>query len=181
MEEIEVPVEQAQEHMAHEAAHTRASWVMQVALSSAIFAVFAAIAALLAGHASNEAVVAEIRASQQWNLFQMKGIKADIADTKRETLAALGHPIPEEDHERKEKLAKDKEKAADQAREQEAERDHFFAVHNILSPAVTFFQVTIAIGAVAVLTKRRRFWLVSLVSGVVGLGFLGSGLFQLFH
>ena len=46
----------------------------------------------------------------------------------------------------------------------------------MLARAVTVFQVTIAIGAIAVLTKRRRFWLFSLLTGTIGTGFFIQGL-----
>ena len=41
------------------------------------------------------------------------------------------------------------------------------------------FQVAIAIAAVSVLAKRRRFWYVALISSVVGVGFLGQGLISM--
>ena len=40
--------------------------------------------------------------------------------------------------------------------------------HTLLSRGVTLFQVGIAVGAIAVLTKRKRFWYASLVFGVAG-------------
>jgi hypothetical protein len=42
--------------------------------------------------------------------------------------------------------------------------------------AVTFFQVAIAMGAIAVLAKRPKLWFVSLGLGAAGLVFLGQGL-----
>jgi hypothetical protein len=46
----------------------------------------------------------------------------------------------------------------------------------IFARGVTLFQIAIAIGAIAALTSRRRFWLVSLVFGAVGIVFLVQGL-----
>jgi len=37
---------------------------------------------------------------------------------------------------------------------------------------VTMFQIAIAIAAISALTKKRRFWIVSLVFGLVGCAFL---------
>jgi hypothetical protein len=37
------------------------------------------------------------------------------------------------------------------------------------------FQIAIAIAAISALTKRRRFWFVSLVFGAVGMVFLALG------
>jgi hypothetical protein len=54
---------------------------------------------------------------------------------------------------------------------QKAEAD--LEAHEKLASAVTFFQIGIAISAIAVLTKRRAFWYVGLVSGFVGLIYFG--------
>jgi pyruvate/2-oxoglutarate dehydrogenase complex dihydrolipoamide acyltransferase (E2) component len=177
MEEIEVPVEQAQEEIHHHAEHSGERWIGQVALSSAVFAVLAAIAALLAGHHSNEAVIEEIRAAQQWNYFQSKGIKADVLDSRIDMLGIVGKPVTDADRERQVKLKKDKDEIQEKARELEASADEHLRVHHSLAQSVTFFQVTIAIGAIAALTRHRRYWFVSLATGVVGIGFLVKGLF----
>jgi len=182
-EEIEVPLEAAQEHVHHEATHggheghgaPAVPWVSQVALSSAIFAVLAAVAALFAGGHSNEAVRDEIRASNQWSYYQAKGIKSDVLGSKLELMKSLDKPIDEKDRERNEKLTKDKEEIQKKANELEADAESHMVTHERLARSVTFFQVCIAIGAVAVLTKRRRFFFVSLAFGAIGLIFFGQG------
>ncbi len=174
-EEIEVPLEAAQEHIHHHAQHGSTPWVSQVALSSAIFAVLAAVAALFAGGESNEAVRAEIRASNEWSHFQSKGIKADVLASKLELMKSFEKPIDEKDRERSDKLAKDKEQSQEKANGLEEASEHHMVTHERLARSVTFFQVCIAIGAVAVLTRRRRFFFVSLAFGAVGLAFFVHG------
>jgi hypothetical protein len=174
-EEIEVPLEAAQEHLHHHAEHARETWVSQVALSSAIFAVLAAVAALFAGAHSNDAVLAQIQAANKWSYFQSKGIKSDVILAKIDMLKSLDKPVPEKDRERAEKLVNDKDGAEKEARALEAKSEVHLQTHETLARAVTFFQVTIAIGAVAVLTKRRRFFFVSLMFAAVGLVFFVWG------
>ena len=123
MEEIEVPTESAQEEIHHHAEHAAGTWIAQVALSSALFAVLAAIAALLAGHHSNEAVIEEIKASNQWSYFEAKGIKADIVDAHIELLGVLGKPVPTNDTDRQAKLATEKEKIKKDAEELDADAE----------------------------------------------------------
>jgi hypothetical protein len=176
MEEIEVPTEQAQEEISHHAKHSTEGWVMQVALTSAIFAVLAAIAALLAGHHSNEAVIEQIKASDKWGYFQGKSIKADVLDSRIETLRVLGKEPAPADVEHRARLDKEKEEISAQAKELEEEGEAHLRIHHLLARSVTMFQVTIAIGAIAVLTKRRPFWLGSLVAGVIGVVFFVLGL-----
>src|ERR1700759_1716632 len=80
MEEPEVPPEHLHEHI-HEAAHeSHNKWSMSVAISTAFMAAFAAVSSLMAGHASNEALINQIKASDQWSYYNAKGIKAEVAD-----------------------------------------------------------------------------------------------------
>ncbi|MDQ2720133.1 MAG: DUF4337 domain-containing protein, partial [Bacteroidota bacterium] len=82
MEEIEVPTEHLQEAVKEKAEEASkdalGKWIMYVAISTALIAVFAAIAGLMAGHHSNEALIEQIKASDQWAYYQAKGIKAEI-------------------------------------------------------------------------------------------------------
>lgn len=176
MEEIEVPTEHVQEEIHHHAEHATEGWVMQVALTSAIFAVLAAIAALLAGHHSNEAVVNQIKASDKWAYFQSKGIKADVLDSRIALLKALGKEPSPQEAERSVKLNEEKADISKEAKELEEDGEKHLQTHVVLAKSVTFFQVTIAIGAIAVLTKRRAFWFVSLATGLVGVVFFLQGL-----
>src|ERR1041385_8033367 len=78
MEDPEVPTEHLHEEI-NERAKEGKRWSLYVAISTAFMAVLAAIAALMAGHYSNEALIEQIKASDQWAYYQAKGIKAEIA------------------------------------------------------------------------------------------------------
>ena len=168
MEEAEVPLEHLHEEIQHHAEHGGPRWISWVALSTAILAVLAAIAGLLSGKHANEAMMSQIEVSNQWNHYQAKSIKASVLDAKM-TLTA-------------EASDKDKEKAARYEEEQkeikgEAERTQeeaktYFHKHEIFARSVTMFQIAIAIAAISALTRKRTFWFVSLVFGLVGVGFL---------
>jgi hypothetical protein len=171
MEEAEVPLEHLQEEIHHHAEHGGVSWISGVALSTAILAVLAAIAGLLSGKHANEAMMSQIEASDQWGYYQAKSIKAAILETKT-TLAS-------------EASSKDKEKAAQYQEEQaeikrEAEHKQVearanFHKHEVFARSVTMFQIAIAIAAISALTKKRRYWFVSLVFGLIGVVFLVLG------
>ena len=49
--------------------------------------------------------------------------------------------------------------------------------HVILARGVTMFQIAIAIAAIAILTKRRSFWILSMLLGVIGSISLLHGIF----
>jgi hypothetical protein len=49
--------------------------------------------------------------------------------------------------------------------------------HSILARAVTLFQISIAISAIAILTKKRLLWFISLGISCFGLYFFVTGIF----
>jgi hypothetical protein len=169
-------LEQTQEDLVHHAHAATEKWVLGVALTAALLAVFAAITALIAEHHADEAMILQIRSSDQWNYYQAKGIKANLLNTKTEMLAALGKIVEEKDKEKFEQYQKDQEKIKEEAEKLQRESAAHMRHHAMLSRSLTMFQVAIAIGAIAVLTKRRQFWFVSLAFGLVGIFFLVWGL-----
>jgi hypothetical protein len=171
MEEAEIPLEHLHEEIHHHAEHDGAPWISWVALSTAILAVLAAIAGLLSGKHANEAMMSQIQASDQWGYYQAKSIKAAILEAKT-TLAT------EETAGDKEKAARyqeEQEKIKHEAEEKQAEAKANFHKHEVFARSVTMFQIAIAIAAISALTRKRTFWFVSLVFGLVGVVFLVLG------
>ena len=80
---------------------------------------------------------------------------------------------------------KDKEKAAQYQEEQaeikreaehkEVEAKSNFHKHEVFARGVTMFQIAIAVAAISALTKRRRYWIVSMILGGIGCVFLVLG------
>jgi hypothetical protein len=176
MEHPEVPLEQSQEDIFHHAHDSTESWIMGVALTAALLAVIAAITALMAEHHANEAMILQIQSSDQWNFYQAKSIKSSLLATKAELLAALGKTVEEKDLKKLEEYKKEQEEIKDLAAEKQHESESHLRHHAVLSRSLTMFQVGIAIGAIAVLTKRKRFWMASLGFGFVGLLFFAWGI-----
>jgi len=169
MEEPEVPTEHLHEHI-HEAAHeSHNRWSMSVAISTAFMAAFAAVSSLMAGHASNEALINQIKASDQWSYYNAKGIKAEVADAVLQLKDSKGD-TPEAATERKAKLKEDQKEIQKKATEFEGESKKELQKDMLLARAVTFFQIAISISAVSLLSKKKPLWYVSLV--MFGLGIL---------
>ena len=177
MSEIEVPLEQVQEQLQEHAAHSHGDrLMMRIALTSAFLAALAAVAALLAGHHSNEAMLEQLHASDQWGYYQAKGIKAAVLGTKNDLLKALGKNPSEKDVEKMAEYRTDQEEIKAEAEHKEAEAQSHLRQHVVLARSVTMYQVAIAIGAISALTRKRRFWLVSMVFGFMGILFMIQGL-----
>jgi hypothetical protein len=168
MEEIEVPIDDAQENTLKSAEESGVHWVTYVALSSAILAVFAAVTALESGHHVNEAMINQIKSSDKWSFYQAKGIKAAILDSRIQVLAELGKSGDQKQSEKLAEYKKQQEQISHEAEEFQAESNMHLNLHEILARAVTMFQVAIAVGAVSALTRKKIFWYVSLAFGFMG-------------
>ena len=178
MEEIEVPIEQAQEHLHEAAHHAKEQWISLAALASGVIAVLAAIAAMLAGSHANEAMLSQIKASNSWNYYQAKGVKSAVLASKIQLLNELGKPTVAEDQKKLDEYKKEQDEISSKAKELEAESEVGLKIHEIFAKAVTFFQVAIAMGAIAVLSRRKPFWFVSLAFASVGAVFFALGLLR---
>ena len=168
MEEAEVPLEHLHEQTHETAKHSGEKWISGVALSTAILAVLAAIASLLSGEHANEAMLNQIEASSQWSYYQAKSIKAAVLDAK---MTFTGKP-DESDQSKRARYEKEQQEIKLEAEHKEAAAKSYFHKHEVFARGVTMFQIAIAIAAISALTRKRPFWIVSLLFGLVGCAFL---------
>ncbi|HEV2531333.1 DUF4337 domain-containing protein [Phenylobacterium sp.] len=179
------PALEAHEHAEHaeHAAHEHDPFISRVSITIAILAVLAAgvgsLETIEAGGAitsASEAVLKQDQATDSWNEYQadslkkhLYGIAADTKGPKAEDYAKTA----------KEQVAKQAE-IKKGAQEKEAERDRLMAAsglhehrHHWLTGAATMLEIGIAICTVAIITRRRHFWLGSIALAVVGLALFG--------
>jgi uncharacterized protein DUF4337 len=175
----EVETDKLQEEIHEELEHEGGALLRKIALSTAIFAALAAIAALDAGKTVNEALVLkteatrlQAEASDQWAYYQAKGIKAATAEAARTSWLAIAKEPPPEYAEKEKRYGEEQKEIEKKAREKEKERDEksreadeLLHHHHGFANAVALFQVAIALGAVAALTRSRPVWFGSLVLG----------------
>jgi hypothetical protein len=187
-EELEVETEKLEEAI-HEALEPEGgSFLKAIALSTALLAALAAVAALQAGATVNEALMLktdstrlQAEAADQWAFYQAKGIKATVQEASRAAWLAAGKVPPTdfaatakrygEEQNEIQKAATEKERERDI---KSAEADHLFHRHHGFANSVAILQVAIAVGAVAALTRVKSIWFASLVLGIVGGGVLLS-------
>ncbi len=185
-EEVEVETDKLEEAI-HDALESEGSRLIKaIALSTALLAALAAIAALQAGATVNEALMLkaeagrlQAEASDQWAFYQAKGIKAAVQEASRSAWLALGKEPPADfatsitryNEEQKEiqTEAQNKERERDR---KSAEADQLFHRHHGFANGVAMLQVAIAVGAVAALTRLKPVWFGSLLLGVLGGGIL---------
>jgi hypothetical protein len=172
MEEIEVPtehlhetIEEKVEESIKENSH---NWSMYVAISTALIAVFAAISALMAGDHADEALIAQIKASDNWAYYQAKGIKAEIA-----LLGTATGKTTQADHD---KYKSEQEDIKKEATAYQDESEAHLVRHAKLARAVTLFQIAIAIAAIAILTRKKFLWYGSMALALIGVWFFALGI-----
>ena len=176
MEELEVPTEHLHETINEKAQEEKERWSMYIALSTAVMAVFAAISGLIGGHYANEALIGQVKASDQWAYYQSKSIKAEIANSTASIVSLVsGKTLPPEDAAKAAKYEKDKEEIKLKAEALDKDSELCLNKHNILARAVTLFQIAIALAAISILTKKRLLWVCGIVLSVVGIFFLLQG------
>jgi len=168
MEDIEIPTEHLHETIQEKAAESHESgWFTFVAISTAFMAVFAAISGLMAGHYSNEALIEQIQASDQWSYYQAKGIKAEVKALQVKTGIADATATL--------KYKTEQEEIKKEAEKLQKESKFYLTKHVKLAQSVTLFQIAIAISAISMLTKKKSLWIGSLVISAIGLIFFITG------
>jgi hypothetical protein len=180
MSEIENYSESAQEHInehAHHAAHDpKERWILFVALTTAIIAVLAAVTGLLASDHADEAMLSQIKSSDQWAFYEAKSIKSETIASANKILVAMGKPVAAQDTAKIRANKADQAKIMQEAKDDKKESDMHLEKHKILARAVTLFQVAISIGAIAIVTKRKGLWYGSMGFAAIGIFFLIQGL-----
>ena len=186
----EIETEKLHEAIHEELEREGGSFLRNVALTTALLAALAAIASLRAGATVNEALRLETaatrlqaEASDQWAFYQAKGVKGAVAEAARAAWLAAGKEPPVEQGASRERYQDEQKEIQVKARELEAERDakereaeHLMHLHHRSAAGVALLQVSIALGAVAALTRRRLAWLFSLAVGLAGIGFAAVAL-----
>ena len=189
-DDLEVETERLHEAIHEELAREGSTFLRRVAMTTAVLAALAAVAALLAGATVNEALVLkteaarlQAEASDTWAHYQAREIKAAIQEAERQMWEAANKPPPAEIMEKAQHYRTERESlehaahALEQARDEKSrEADQLLHRHGHYAYSVTLFQIAIALGAIAALTRAQGIWLVSLIAGIGGIGFFVLGL-----
>lgn len=169
----------------------RAPWLQWLALSTALFAVLAAIASLESGQLANESLLQmnestlkQAQASDSWSYYQAKGIKQITREAEADMLDA-SHASPELIKKSRDDSAryqseqdKIKEEAENLEREQKELQERSgrdLKRHHTFAYAVTILQVAIGLSAIAALIERQSIWTFALLCGAVGIVFFILG------
>ena len=187
-EEVDIDTDKLDEEIEEELEREGGTLLKAIALTTALFAALAAVAALRAGGTVNEALVLkteatrlQAEASDQWAAYQAKGIKSAIQGEAETVLTAQGKAPPASLEEERARYAHEQAEIQTVAHEKEGERDaksreadELLHRHHRFADSVALFQVAIALGAIAALARYRIVWIFSLLLGLSGVAFLLS-------
>src|SRR3989441_7607099 len=182
--ELKEKLEQSIEE-AVEGAERRALWIVYLSFTTALIAVLAAIASLESGTYSNEALLekneallAQTKASDQWAYYQAKSVKGTIYASQAAAAQASNSELAARAQKEAERYAKEEEEISKAAKELEKEvkedgerSNKSIEHHHRFAYAVTMFQISIALAAVAALSRQKFVWFAGLVVAVVGFVF----------
>ena len=179
---MENPAEEAvhdlQEELSERAAEAKDHFLTRIALTTALIAALAAVTGYLAGERADESLVDQIHASDSLSYYQAKSIKSALLSTKMETLQTLkGIPAAKVDLDKITEYQADMKEIKRTAEEQQAKAEHRLEQRKILANGVTHFQISIAIGAISAITRKKALWFGSIAFGAAGLAQLLRELF----
>ncbi len=158
----------------------RGSWGKYIPISTALIAVVAAIASLISGTYSNEALIEknnavlyQNKATDAWNFYQAKSIKKNIAENFYELNNSEASKSKISRYSKEEEdIKKQAEEYQKKVEEYDKKSDVLLAKHHSSALSVTLFQIAIALSAITALLRKQSFWWFSLLASGVGIVYL---------
>jgi hypothetical protein len=153
----------------------------QIALFTAVIATVGALFSYMGGatqaNASlfkNNAAISKTEASNQWNYFQAKSTKQSLAEISRDLAPADRREAYQAKIDRYEKekneIKADAEKIEAKAKEWDRKSDEQLHQHHRWAQATTVLQVSIALAAIALLTRKKQLEWAMFGAGAIGVG-----------
>ncbi len=177
------------DHAVEHGAHGGDSLANKVAVTTAILSTIGAVLGYQGGATQNEAmmykneaVLKRAEASDQWNYYQGKSNKQNLAE-----LAQALAPKDKVEFYKSEVERYKKEKADIKAKAEELEKEsqHFNEAseaamhpHHRLAQALTLMQVAISLASITVLTRKNWLYMGALGASAAGIALWGSTLFM---
>ena len=176
-EEFEVPSPHEHE-VEHRAQHD--PFAGRIAVMTAIFATIGALFGYMAGATQNEAAIRKTEASDQWNFYQAKSSKQNLAELGA-TLATgdqQARYVKEVERYKKEKeeIMPEAKKLEQQSKEAEEKSEASMHVHHRWAQALTLIQISIALAAITILTRNKGLQYVAYGAAAVSIAIGGLAL-----
>jgi len=149
----------------------------RVALTIAILAICLSFIANLGDNSKTSSILRTSEASDQWNYFQAKSTKAQLAAMHGDLIMRLSSDERSDDaRNRAVQLGKDaqrydveKGEIKKQAESLVAQARNFSAVNDRCDQAALLLQIAVIVCSVAILGQSHKFWWLGMILGVAGI------------
>ena len=154
-----------------------------ISVTMAILAVCVAVVSLMGHRAHTEELMLQNRATDQWSYYQAKNIRRHNYEMGEDLLSLVEFKNKEEAdkvrakyHAEAERYTKEQDEIEEQAKvlENESEREQRRA--NRFDLGEVFLEIALVISSLALLSRKRVYWFLGIISGVTGLGVAVTGL-----
>ncbi len=167
-----------EEELKEEVEHAKGPFDRNVALTMAVIAAVMAIVSVAGQILVTEELLNQQKASDQWAFYQAKDIRRYESDIARDMMAALsaGPAAINKYAANMERYDKDRGDIQAEARKLE-EESHVHGAEALRAHlGEVFLEIAIVLASLAILTKRRPMWYLSMLSAVVGAGIAATAL-----
>jgi hypothetical protein len=164
-------VQELHEENEHAARHPS---LLPVSFTMSLLAVLVAISTVLGHRTHTEAVLAQARASDQWNEYQAKKIRLNETQLTSDMLSVLA----EHDDSAKKlmdgykshsgKWSDDLQQEEEKAHDYEAEVQHAERKANRFDLGEALLEIGLVITSITLLTRLRAYWYLGMAFGIVG-------------
>ena len=169
------------DHEVEHAAHSGDPFAGRVALMTAIFATIGSLFGYMAGATQNDALLfkndAAIRkteASDQWNFYQAKSSKQNLAELGATLTSGDPQAKYQKEVERykkeKEEIMVEAKKLEEAGKQSEAKSEASMHVHHRWAQSMTLIQIAIALAAITILTRNKAMGIGAMGVAAVSMG-----------
>jgi uncharacterized protein DUF4337 len=153
-----------------------------ISVTMAILAVCVAVVSLLGHRSHTEELLSATRASDQWAYYQAKNIRRNNYEMGVDLLALVefkdkqqADKVLEKYHQQVDRYTKEQTEIEDKARELEKESALAQTKANRFDFGEVFLEVALVITSIALLTRKRLFWMLGMLLGAGGLVVAATG------
>jgi hypothetical protein len=153
-----------------------------ISVTMAILAVCVAVVSLLGHRSHTEELLFQNRATDQWAYYQAKNIRRHSYEMGLDLLSmvefkdqARADKVREKYQKEAERYTKEQSEIEEQAKDLEKESALEQRRANRFDLGEVFLEIALVISSLALLSRKRFYWILGIVSGLVGLGVAVTG------
>jgi hypothetical protein len=153
-----------------------------ISVTMAILAVCVAVVSLLGHRAHTEELLLQNRATDQWSYYQAKNIRRHNYEMGVDLLSmiefkdkAQADKVREKYQREAERYTKEQAEIEEQAKDLEKESALEQRKSNRFDLGEVFLEIALVISSLALLSRKRLYWFLGIVSGLAGLGVAATG------